>query len=94
MNDEIAFKPRNFWEAAYNQPLEKLELDQIQENATAFVKFMMEEKLMQKRRNLEVEIYKIDRELSDLDKNIFPITTIEERHKKFESLLANMQVKK
>ena len=95
MSDEKSeFKPKNFWEAVYNQPLEKLELNQIQGNAKAFVKFLKEEQLLQKRRKLEVEIYKIDRELANLNKNTFPVMGRYETWKKFESFLPNMKIKK
>ena len=69
-------------------------LNQIQEKVTTFVKFMKEEELLQKRRKLEVEIYKIDQELSDLNKNIFSIMGRDEAWKKVESLMANVKIKK
>ena len=85
--DKVEFKPNNFWEAAYDRPLEKAELAEIDGNAKAFIKLMLEEQLLEKRRKLQVEIYKIDCELEDLAKNIFPVMNLETAIQKFESAL-------
>lgn len=73
---ESDFKPDNFWEAIYDRPLEKIELAEIDARAKAFIKLMLEEQLLEKRRELQVEIYKIDCELEDLAKNIFPVVDL------------------
>jgi hypothetical protein len=85
--NETEFKAENFWEALYARPLEKAELAEIDVNAKAFIKLMLEEQLLEKRRKLQVEIYKIDCELEDLAKNIFPIMNLETAIQKFESSL-------
>lgn len=81
------FKPKNFWEAIADRPLEKAELVEIDDNAKAFIKLMLEEQLLEKRRKLQVEIYKIDCELEDLAKNVFPIMSLKTLKQKFESSL-------
>ena len=86
-NIEPEFKPDNFWEAAYDRPLEKTELAEINSNAKAFIKLMLEEQLLEKRRKLQVEIYKIDCELDDLAKNILPVMNLEMAKQKFESAM-------
>ena len=87
MSNATKFKPNNFWEARYDRPLEKIELAEIEGNAKAFIKLMLEEQLLEKRRKLQVEIYKIDCELEDLAKNIFPVVDRAALIQKFESSL-------
>ena len=89
--DEVEFKPENFWEAAYDRPLEKVELAEIDGNAKYFIKLMLEEQLLEKRRKLQVEIYKIDCELENLAKNILPVIDRAAMIQKFESSLATLQ---
>lgn len=90
-NSETKFKPENFWEVVYDRPLEKAELAEIDGKAKAFIKLMLEEQLLEKRRKLQVEIYKIDCELESLAKNILPIVDRAELKQKFESSLATLQ---
>ena len=90
-NSETEFKPNNFWEAAYDRPLEIAELAEIDGNAKAFIKLMLEEQLLEKRRKVQVEIYKIDCELEDLAKNISPVVDRAALIQKFESSLATLQ---
>lgn len=85
--DEDEFKPKNFWEALSDRPLQKVELAEIDGNAKAFIKLILEEQLLEKRRKLQVEIYKIDCDLEDLAKNIFPVMSLETLKQKFESSL-------
>lgn len=89
--NETEFKPNNFWEARYDRPLEKAELAEIDGNAKAFIKLMLEEQLLEKRRKLQVEIYKIECELENLAKNIFPVVNRAALIQKFESSLATLQ---
>jgi hypothetical protein len=66
--------PKNFWEALYGRPLDKAELDEMQGNAVAFIKLMTEERLISKRRELQLEIFRIDRELENISIST-PLTT-------------------
>lgn len=90
-NNEPEVKPDNFWEVLCDLPLGKNELAEMDGNAKAFIKSMLEEQLLEKRRKLQVEIYKIDCELEGLAKNIFPIVDRAALLQKFESSLATSQ---
>jgi len=84
------FVPTNFWESLYNRQLEQRELDEIQSNATAFVSTLMEARLLEEKRKLLVEIYRIDHELENLAKNILPHLAPNEIIEKFDVASAFM----
>ena len=87
------FDPANFWEALYGKNLDESELAEIHANATAFVKLMMQEELLEKRRKLQVDTFIIDRKFEDLEKNIFLHHDIKTLRQKFESAMASAQIK-
>jgi hypothetical protein len=93
MSDETKFVPKNFWEAVYDCPLEKNELAQIHSNATAFVRLLQEEQLLEKRRKFQVEIFKIDREIERLEENILTTCDLKTIRQRFESAMASMKNK-
>jgi hypothetical protein len=87
------FQPSNFWEVLHDRPLDERELADVDARATAFIKLMKEEQLQQKRREFQLEIFKIDCELGDLANGILPYYDRKTLREKFESAMVSMKNK-
>ena len=87
------FKPKHFWEAIYYRPLNECELAEVDARSMEFIKFLRGAQLEQKRRKLQLEIYKIDYELNDLERGFLPYLDQETLRKKFESALASTKIR-
>lgn len=87
------FKPKYFWEVVYDRPLDERELAEVDGRSMEFIKLVKGAQLEQKRHELQLEIYKIDCELNDLERGFLPYLDHETLREKFESALALTKIK-